>query len=198
MYYQPNFDVRLSDVESGLAIQEAGLSQVSSDLANVLARRYALHIDLTPVPGTFVVPNGATATLIPFPSITSEWDPTLWSLVSGVIVADGQLDGRYVAVAVVACSDTSGTPTTYTWALVRGRNLATSPVISDRYSSFAQLANVNEPTSCGMTGEIVIPDGSSLDREIGLFVSHTGDSPRTITIDALSILLVRQRDRSQI
>lgn len=196
----------------GLGYGNPALAQQAFDLASAVEAdqialtaafdagneaRYALFINANPGP-VVVVPTGSTPTLISLPVATAAWRPDFWVRSgSGVYTADGAVNGRYVAFCVISFSDDALAGTSYTWSFCRGRDLATTPVIAQRFNASAQIAVLGEPVSCAPGGEFALPDGTSNDREIGLYVVHSSGSPRTVTVDSIAVVVVRQRDLDQ-
>lgn len=196
------YQIGFQNFASELAAQAAAISDTDNELINIRTQRYAVAVNFAPLPGVIVVAAGASV-IVPIPSLPQSWDPTLWSVTpAGVIVADHQLAGRYIASVCLALSDDSGAPTTYSITGVHGRDLSTVPVIATRFTTRAQLANVNEPCGGAVGGQIALPDGedpgTADDVEFAVQIAHSSASSRNVSVVSLSLLLTRQRDLDQI
>lgn len=188
MYWQPGFEARLEALEIGLASAEADLQS-----------NYRVESG-TGSPLSAVTVGVGAVVLYPLPALSaapSTWRPEFWTLTSGVIVGSGDLAGVYEAAVTVSFSDNAGAPTVWTWALVRGRDLATSPVVAQRISAPTQLSIIGEPDGVTLHGMIEMPESGS-DFEIGLFASHDGGGPIDVTIQAMGLTMERVGSLDQV
>lgn len=186
---------RIKTAESRIKVLEAnslalsnGLTTTNSNIQNFIDTRYALEIYNVGL-GPFLVPNSTTV-LIPLPAITNAWSTSLWTLTNGVVFLASGLAGHYIGRCALSFHDTEGGSSLYNFTLVKGSNLATSPLIDQQYSFPIQITSTTEPSGVLPGGMFQVINAC----ELGLLCSHDRPIARHIVIDSLSLIIVKQRD----
>lgn len=190
----PNIDQAWVDgVESDIAAQSSITASLSADQQS----RYGCSV---------VAVNAGTRTcgvgvsiLAPLPALTYRHASDLWTLSNDVITADSTTAGVYACTVCLTISDNSATGTVYSVRLIRGTNLATTPVIAEAIDTKLQISLLGRGEAAGAGGHMIIPSPGPGDdgREFGVLISHDGSLSKNVTFEAVSVSFQKVRPIEQ-
>lgn len=202
-YFSPNPAAQIAALQSQINDQSLEISdlkdeseQQNQEIAEIQKGSSGPKLTGFDENGIFsvVVPSG-NQRLIPFSgnlSFESE-PPGIWTLTNGVIVGTNDLDDVRLAWALTTSfRDTQGSSAIWTFTWVRGRDLATTPVFSERNAIAQARTNVfnsGEPVGLSLIAGYTNP-GSGDNFEYGLFAGHNQPGNRTIVFTAMSLLAI--------